>query len=83
MKSQEIERAGTGITTMVEPYHIPLHSLTSKGAKNLLVPGRGLSGDQMAMSAYRVQATAPKPDLPRAKRHGNALKIGRTFQRYR
>ncbi len=50
------ERAGTGITTMVEPYHIPLRSLVPKGAQNLLVAGRGLSGDQMAMSSYRVMA---------------------------
>lgn len=52
-----VERAGTGITTMVEPYHIPLRSLVPKGMANLLVPGRGLSGDQMAMSSYRVMAT--------------------------
>lgn len=51
------ERAGTGITTMVEPYHIPLRSLIPRGAKNLLVPGRGAAGDQMAMSSFRVMAT--------------------------
>jgi len=52
-----VERAGTGITTMAPPYHIPLRSLIPRGAANLLVPGRGLSGDQMAMSSYRVMAT--------------------------
>ena len=46
-----VERAGTGITTMVEPYHIPLRSLVPKGAANLLVAGRSASGDQMAMSS--------------------------------
>jgi len=51
------QRAGTGITTMVEPYHIPLRSLIPKGAKNMLVAGRAASGDQMAMSSYRVMAT--------------------------
>jgi predicted neuraminidase len=53
----KMQRAGTGITTMVEPYHIPLRSLIPKGAKNLLVPGRGAAGDQMAMSSFRVMAT--------------------------
>ena len=52
-----VERAGTGITTMVEPYHIPLRSLVPKGAKNLLVAGRSAAGDQMAMSSFRIQAT--------------------------
>ena len=51
------QRAGTGITTMVEPYHIPLRSLIPQGAKNLLVPGRGAGGDQKAMSSFRVMAT--------------------------
>ena len=49
-------RGDTGITTMVEPYHIPLRAMTPKGARNLLVPGRGASGDQMAMSSFRVMA---------------------------
>lgn len=52
-----LQRAGTGITTHLEPYHIPLRILTPKGAKNLLVPGRGASGDQMAMSSFRIMAT--------------------------
>ena len=65
-----VERAGTGITTMVEPYHIPLRSLVPKGAANLLVAGRSASGDQMAMSSFRIQATcaqmgfAAGTDLP-------------------
>jgi predicted neuraminidase len=53
----KVRRAGTGITTMVEPYHIPLRSLIPKGARNLLAVGRSASGDQMAMSSFRVQAT--------------------------
>ena len=52
-----VERAGTGITTMVEPYHIPLRSMVPRGARNLLVAGRSASGDQMAMSSFRIQAT--------------------------
>jgi predicted neuraminidase len=53
----KVERAGTGITTMVEPYHIPLRSLVAKGSKNLMAVGRSVSGEQMAMSSFRVQAT--------------------------
>jgi predicted neuraminidase len=53
----KVERAGTGITTMVEPYHIPLRSLIARGGRNLLVPGRGAAGDQLAMSSFRVMAT--------------------------
>jgi len=51
------ERAGTGITTMVEPYQIPLRAMIPQGLRNVLVPGRGASGDQMAMSSFRVMAT--------------------------
>lgn len=50
------QRAGTGITDMLEPHHLPLRMMIPRGARNLLVPGRGASGDQMAMSAYRVMA---------------------------
>lgn len=50
------QRAGTGITDMLDPHHLPLRMMIPKGALNLLVPGRGASGDQMAMSAYRVMA---------------------------
>ena len=52
-----VQRAGTGITTMVEPYHIPLRSLVARGTRNLLVAGRGASGEQMAMSSFRVMTT--------------------------
>jgi len=51
-----MERAGTGITDMLAPHHLPLRMMIPKGARNLLVPGRGASGDQTAMSAYRVMA---------------------------
>lgn len=50
------QRAGTGITDMLDPHHLPLRMMIPRGALNLLVPGRGASGDQMAMSAYRVMA---------------------------
>lgn len=51
-----MQRAGTGITDMLDPHHLPLAMMIPKGAKNLLVAGRGASGDQTAMSAFRVMA---------------------------
>ncbi len=50
------QRAGTGITDMLDPHHLPLRMMIPKGARNLLVAGRGASGDQTAMSAFRVMA---------------------------
>ena len=55
--TDRIQRAGTGILEMLEPYHIPLRCFIPKGAKNLLVPGRGTSAEQMALSSLRVMAT--------------------------
>lgn len=52
----KMQRAGTGITTMVEPYHIPLACMIPQDARNLLVTGRSASGDQLAMSSFRVMA---------------------------
>lgn len=52
-----MQRAGTGITGMVPPYHIPLRALRPEGSANLLVPGRCVSGDQLAMSSYRVMGS--------------------------
>jgi predicted neuraminidase len=52
-----LQRAGTGITDIVPPYHIPLRSLMPKGSRNLLVAGRCVSGDQMAMSSFRVMTS--------------------------
>jgi predicted neuraminidase len=48
--------AAEGIFDNVEPYHIPLRALIPKGAKNILVPGRGASAEQLAMSSFRVMA---------------------------
>lgn len=50
------QRAGTGVVDMLDPHHLPLRMMIPKGAKNLLVPGRGASADQKAMSAFRVMA---------------------------
>ena len=52
------QRAGTGITDILDPHHLPLRMMIPQGARNLLVAGRGASGDQTAMSAFRVMAVA-------------------------
>jgi predicted neuraminidase len=52
-----LQRAGTGITDMVPPYHIPIRALIPRGARNLIVAGRCASGDQMAMSSFRVMTS--------------------------
>ena len=52
-----LQRAGTGITDLVPPYHIPFRCLVPRGARNLAVAGRCISGDQMAMSSFRVLTT--------------------------
>lgn len=41
----------------VPPYHIPWRSLVPRGARNLLVAGRCLSCDQVALSSARVMTT--------------------------
>lgn len=41
----------------VPPYQIPFRSLIPKGAANLLVAGRCLSADQLALSSARVMTT--------------------------
>lgn len=40
------------------PYHIPFRCLRPKGSRNLLVAGRCLSADQLALSSARVMTTA-------------------------
>lgn len=73
-----VQRAGTGICDMVEPYHIPLRTLISKGAKNLLVPGRGASGEQMAMSSFRVMATCAQMGYAAGLAAAQCLREGTT-----
>ncbi len=41
----------------VPPYHIPLRSIVAKNCTNLLMAGRHLSADQLAMSSARVMPT--------------------------
>jgi hypothetical protein len=41
----------------VRPYAIPLRAMIPKGLKNLLVAGKPISGDQVALSSYRMTPT--------------------------
>jgi predicted neuraminidase len=58
-----LQRAGTGITDQVPPYHIPYRSLIPKNGKNIAVAGRCVSGDQMAMASFRVMSTCAHTGL--------------------
>jgi hypothetical protein len=42
----------------VPPYQIPLRSLIARDGKNLLMAGRNLSADQLALSSARVSTSA-------------------------
>lgn len=41
----------------IPPYQIPLRSLTARDGKNLLMAGRNLSADQLALSSARVSTS--------------------------
>lgn len=58
-----LQRAGTGITPIVPPYHIPLRSLIPRGGRNIAVAGRCASGDQMAMASFRVMTSCAQTGL--------------------
>lgn len=49
-----MQRGTLGFADMLDPHHLPFRMMIPRGAKNLLVAGRGASSDQMAMSAFRV-----------------------------
>lgn len=72
----KVQRAGTGITTMVEPYHIPLRSLVARESRNLMAVGRSASGEQMAMSSYRVQATCAQTGFAAGKAAAECVRLG-------
>ena len=71
-----LQRAGTGITDMVPPYQIPLRCLIPKGGKNIMAAGRCVSGDQMAMSSFRVMTTCAQTGLAAGIACGLAAKEG-------
>ncbi|MSU65931.1 MAG: FAD-dependent oxidoreductase [Opitutus sp.] len=71
-----MERAGTGITDMLDPHHLPLRMMIPRGAKNLLVPGRGASGDQTAMSAFRVMAVVAQMGFAAGQAARQCLETG-------
>lgn len=72
----KMQRAGTGICTMVEPYHIPMRCMVPRGATNLLVPGRGASADQMALSAFRVMTIVAQMGYGAGTAAVHALRAG-------
>jgi FAD dependent oxidoreductase len=74
------KRAGTGITTMCEPHHLPLRAMIAKGADNLLAPGRSMCGDMMAFSSYRVMATCAQTGFAAGKAAQLAVRCGRRLQ---
>ncbi|MHC4889403.1 MAG: sialidase family protein, partial [Planctomycetota bacterium] len=72
--TDKIQRAGTGIIKMLEPYQIPLRCFIPKGARNLLVPGRGISAEQMALSSSRVMATIAQMGFAAGKAAGQCVR---------
>jgi hypothetical protein len=46
-----------GWRQQVQPYAIPLRAMIPKGLKNVLVAGKPISGDQVALSSYRMIPT--------------------------
>lgn len=76
-----MQRAGTGITDMLDPHHLPLRMMIPKGAKNLVVAGRGASGDQTAMSAYRVMAVVAQMGFAAGHAARQCLEDGTTIDR--
>jgi hypothetical protein len=72
-------RAGTGVTDMVEPYHIPLAAMRPAGLDNVLCPGRSLSGDQLALSSYRAMTTCAQMGFGAGTAAALALETGATL----
>ncbi len=75
-----VQRAGTGITTHLDPYPIPLRSLIAKDSPNLFVAGRCASADQMAMSSMRVMATCAQMGFATGVAAARCLKEKATAQ---
>ena len=71
-----VQRAGTGLTSQDPPYQIPLRAMRPLGSTNLLVPGRGLSGEQMAMSSFRVMGTCAQTGFAAGTAAAAALQAG-------
>ena len=76
----KLQRAGTGIVEMLEPYHLPLRSFIPKGAKNVLVPGRGASAEQMALSSFRVMATVAQMGFAAGKAAKQCIQENKTIE---
>jgi hypothetical protein len=74
-------RAGTGVTDMVEPYHVPLAAMRPVGLDNVLCPGRSLCGDQLALSSYRAMTTCAQMGFGAGTAAALALSSGRPLDR--
>ena len=71
-----VQRAGSGITSQCPPYQIPLRAMRPQEADNLLVPGRCMSGEQMAMSSFRVMGICAQTGFAAGTAAGLAVKEG-------
>lgn len=74
-----VQRAGTGLTTQTPPYQIPLRAMRPVGAKNILVPGRSMSGEQIAMSSFRVMGICAQTGFAAGTAAGLAVRHGRSL----
>lgn len=75
----DVRRAGTGLTTQCPPYQIPLRAMRPVGSANVLVPGRCMGGDQMAMSSYRVMGTCAQTGFAAGTAAGLAATTGQSL----
>ncbi len=71
-----VQRAGTGVTTQCPPYQIPLRALRPMGSSNVLAAGRSVSGEQLAMSSFRVMGTCAQTGFGAGVAAGIAVSKG-------
>lgn len=76
-----VQRAGTGLTTQCPPYQIPLRAMRPKGSENVLVPGRCMGGEQMAMSSYRVMGICAQTGFAAGSAAALAVQSGQSLDR--
>jgi FAD-dependent oxidoreductase family protein len=69
-------RAGTGLSAQVPPYQIPLGAMLPIGTSNVLVPGRCLGGEQIAMSSYRVMGICAQTGFAAGVVAAKAIQLG-------
>lgn len=74
-----VQRAGTGLTTQNPAYQIPLRAMRPVGTQNVLVPGRGMSGEQIAMSSFRAMGICAQTGFAAGTAAALAVKGGQTL----